>query len=104
VKTVLVRYRTAPAEADANEAAVRRVFDELRARGPDEIRYATFRLADGVTFVHLATHESSGDSPLTALPAFQAFVGQLKGRCVEPPVVTELSPVDSYRWFPALSS
>jgi quinol monooxygenase YgiN len=94
MKTVMVRYKTSPAQADTNEALVHAVFDELRARAPGGLRYATYRLADGVTFVHIATHDN--DNPLTALPAFKAFQAQLKDRCVEPPVVTELSPVDSY--------
>jgi quinol monooxygenase YgiN len=95
MKTVMVRYKTSsPAQADANAALVRAVFDELRAGMPGGLRYASYRLADGVTFVHIATHEAS--NPLTALPAFKAFQAQLKDRCVELPVVTELSPVDSY--------
>jgi hypothetical protein len=95
MKTVMVRYKTSSAaQADANEALVHAVFDELRARAPGGFRYATYRLADGVTFVHIATHEA--DNPLTALPAFKAFQAQLKDRCVELPVVMELSPVDCY--------
>ena len=40
--------------------------------------------------------EADGSNALTSLPAFKAFQKQLEGRCVEPPVVTELPPVDSY--------
>jgi hypothetical protein len=96
MKTIMVRYKTAEAYADANAALVRAVFDELRARAPTGLRYASYRLADGVTFVHLATHDT--DNPLTALPAFKAFQKELKDRCAEPPVVTELNEVDSYGW------
>jgi quinol monooxygenase YgiN len=94
MKTIMVRYKTSQDQADANAALVHAVFDELRARKPGSFRYATYRLADGVTFLHIATHEE--DNPLTALPAFKAFQAQLKDRCIEPPVLTELSPVDSY--------
>lgn len=96
MRTVMVRYKTAEAHAEANATLVRSVFNELRARAPKGIRYATYRLPDGVTFVHIATLESAEDNPLTTLPAFKAFQKDLKERCVEPPVVTELSPVDSY--------
>ncbi len=95
MKTIMVRYKTSSAaQADANEALVRAVFEELRARAPGGLRYASYRLADGLTFVHVATHEA--DNPLTGLPSFKAFQAQLKDRCAELPVVTELSPVDSY--------
>jgi hypothetical protein len=75
---------------------VRAVFDELRSRAPAGLRYASYRLADGVTFLHLATLESPDENPLVALPAFKTFQKHLKDRCVEAPVVTELSPVGSY--------
>jgi len=94
----MVRYKTAEAQASVNAALVRAVFDELRARSPKGFRYATFRLADGVSFVHVATME--GENPLATLPAFQAFTADIKARCVEPPVVTELSVLDHYKWEP----
>jgi len=96
MRTVMVRYKTAAAHAAANAALVHAVFDELRGRTPAGLRYATYALADGVTFVHIATHDAPDANVLTELPAFKAFQSQLEERCVEPPVVTELSPVDSY--------
>lgn len=96
MKTILVRYKTSEAAADANEALVHAVFDELRIGGPDGIRYATYRLADRSTFVHIATLANPDRNPLLDLPSFKAFQKDLNDRCVEPPVVTELLPVDSY--------
>jgi len=95
MKTLMVRYKTLAEHAETNARLVHAVFDELRARKPDGIRYATFRLADGVTFIHVATHVHD-PSRLTSLPAFQAFQANIKQRCAEPPVVTELSVLDSY--------
>src|SRR4051812_18297962 len=95
-RTIMVRYTTSEATADTNAALVAAVFDELRARAPHGLRYASYRLPDGRTFVHIATVETPDANPLLALPAFKAFQAQLKDRCVEPPVVTELSPVGSY--------
>jgi hypothetical protein len=94
--TIMVRYKTSAETGDANATLVRAVFEELRARAPEGIRYASYRLADGVTFVHVATVADRDDNPLTALPAFKAFQAQLKDRCVEAPVVTEVSVVGSY--------
>ena len=92
----MVRYKTAEAHADANEALVRAVFDELHRTPPAGLRYASHRLADRVTFVHLATLENPSENPLVALASFKAFQKDLKERCVEPPVVTELSVIGSY--------
>lgn len=92
----MVRYKTSDATGETNAKLVRAVFEELRARAPGGIRYTSYRLADGVTFVHIASVETPDENPLTALPSFKAFQSQLKDRCVEPPVVTELSVVGSY--------
>ena len=96
MKTIMVRYKTSEATGDANATLVRAVFEELRTRAPGGIRYASYRLADGVTFVHVATVASRDDNPLTALSSFKAFQAQLKDRCVETPVVTEVSIVGAY--------
>lgn len=96
MKTIMVRYKTSEGHAETNVTLVHAVFDALRASAPAGFRYATYRLADGVTFIHLATIETAGTNPLAALPAFRVFQEELAGRCVEPPVVTELTAVDSY--------
>jgi hypothetical protein len=97
MKTILVRYKTASKErAEENAALIHAVFDQLRERGTAGVRYTTYRLADGVTFLHLATTENEKENPIPALPAFQAFQERIKERCVEPPVLTELLVVDAY--------
>ncbi|HEX4458186.1 MAG TPA: hypothetical protein VIA18_09450 [Polyangia bacterium] len=96
MKTIMVRYKTKPDSADDNESLVRAVFAQLKTNAPDGIRYATFRLEDGVSFMHIATVASTDDNPLVNLPAFKAFQRELKQRCVELPVITELSTIGSY--------
>jgi hypothetical protein len=54
----IVRYATTPEAADENARLVRDVYAELAQTQPDGLRYATFRLDDGVTFVHLAVLEA----------------------------------------------
>jgi hypothetical protein len=93
----MVRYTTTEAHAVTNEEMIRAVFADLHARMPKGIRYDSYRLGGGATFVHIATLDAPDDNPLTALPSFLAFQKQLKDRCVEPPVVSELFPVGSYR-------
>ena len=94
MRTVLVRYKTKQDQAEANAKLVRTVFDELAAGVPGGFHYVTLRLADGVTFVHLATME--GATPLQSLPAFQTFQADIRARCVEPPVLSEATVVGSY--------
>jgi len=96
---VMVRYRVRPDRVAENEQLVRAVYDELAASRPDGLQYATFKLPDGVTFIHLARH---GDpNPLSTTAAFQRFQEGIKERCDEPPVVTQVEMIGSYRLFDA---
>jgi hypothetical protein len=94
-KTVVVRYRTRPDAADENARLVEGVFTALAELDPGDFRYTTYRLADGVTFVHLARFETS-ENPLATLPAFAEFQRELAARCVEQPAPSEATVVGSY--------
>jgi len=101
VQNVVVRYRTKPGRADENQALVEAVFAELAAKEPEGLRYATFRLSDGVTFVHVASVDTAdGVNPLTKTGAFAAFTQAIGERCDEPPVALDATVVGSYRFFP----
>ncbi len=94
---VMVRYKVKPEQVARNEELVRAVYEELDRVEPDGLRYATFKLPDGVTFIHLADTDGAG-SPLTGLDAFKAFQAGVRERCDERPVVSELSEVGSFAW------
>ena len=97
MRRVMVRYRVKPDQVAANEALVRDVYEELARVKPDGFRYGTFKLEDGVSFVHLATQEGER-SPLADVAAFQRFQEHIRDRCDEPPVVTELDEIGSFRF------
>ena len=93
---VMVRYKVKPDRAEENTALVRAVYEELHRTAPTGLSYATFVLEDGVSFVHMATHDG-GDNPLAQVAAFQRFQEHVRDRCVEPPVVARMREVGSYR-------
>jgi quinol monooxygenase YgiN len=100
MKRVIVQYKVKADRAAENEAYVRKVFEELKQTTPDGIRYATFKQADGVSFVHIASIETEdGNSPLNESPAFKAFQAEIKDRCEEPPVAVDLQEIGSYRFM-----
>ena len=94
---VMVRYRVHPDRVAENEELVRDVYAELASTRPDGLRYATFRLPDGVTFVHVAEHDD--DNPLPRVAAFQRFQQGIRDRCDDPPEATQLEEIGSYRLF-----
>jgi hypothetical protein len=93
---VMVRYRVKAGREAENEALVQAVYAELDQIGPEGFRYATFRF-DERSFVHIAFTDGDARAPLPQLAAFQAFTRDIAERCDEPPVVSELSKVGSYR-------
>ncbi len=100
MKRVMVRYKLKPGKSDENEALVRDVFSELADSAPEDVRYATFKLEDGLSFVHIASIETEdGSNPLAETTAFKAFQAGIQDRCDEPPVAKAIEEVGSYRVF-----
>ena len=96
MRQVMVRYRVKAGREAENEALVRAVYEELAGVEPEGFRYATFRF-DERSSVHFALIEAEGPGPLPGLAAFQAFTRDIGERCDEPPVVSDLHEVGSYR-------
>lgn len=97
-ETVVVRYETRADAAVENQRLMEQVFRELNETAPQGLRYATFRLADEVSFVHVALIEGD-DSPLSRSAAFAEFQRGAGSRMVSPPVRAEATVVGSYRFF-----
>ncbi|MBT2299177.1 hypothetical protein J7E70_01745 [Variovorax paradoxus] len=96
----MVQYKVKSDRVAENESYVRAVYEALHQARPPGLHYATFKLADGVSFVHLVSHEAAdGANGLTALPAFKAFTAEIRERCETPPVTTELEEIGSYGFF-----
>ncbi|MDQ6721320.1 MAG: hypothetical protein M3003_11080 [Candidatus Dormibacteraeota bacterium] len=94
----LIRYKTKPESADENQRLVERVYEELAARDPGGVRYATLRLEDGVTFIHIfMTDSDDASSTLGGIAAFAEFQRELTQRCAEQPAAQAATIVGSYR-------
>jgi hypothetical protein len=100
----MVRYTVKSDRAAENERRVKAIYAQLASERPHGLRYATFKLEggepdDGVSFVHLVTHESDGDNPLPELAAFKAFIAQIEDRYEEPAVTVEIHEIGAYAFF-----
>ena len=96
----MVSYTLKPDRVAENERLARAVYEALREARPPGLHYATFRLDDGVSFVHIVSHEEAdGANALTSLPAFNAFSAGVKERCASPPVRVDLTEIGSYEFF-----
>lgn len=97
---VVVRYKVKPERAEENQHLIERVFAELAEAAPEGLQYASFRLEDGVSFVHVAAIETAdGSNPLGAIEAFTDFTRDIGERCDEPPAAQGAQLVGSYGLF-----
>jgi hypothetical protein len=100
MSSIMVRYKVKPERAEENEQLVRAVYEELERTVPEGLRYATLKLDDGVSFVHIAATDTvDGQNPLGAVQAFRAFQKDVTDRCDEPPEARELHEVGSFRFW-----
>lgn len=97
-RVFMVRYKVKPDQAANNVQLVRAVFEELQSVQPAGIRYSTFLLDDGVTFINLVVTETEdGLSPLGSLKAYRKIQQGKFDRFDEAPIVTELHEIGDYR-------
>ena len=100
MRRLMVRYKIKADRVAENERYVAAVFEELRRNQTPGLRYASFKLADGLSFVHIVSQESPDNTNrLIELPAFKAFASTIEERCDELPVTVDLAEVGSYRFF-----
>ncbi len=96
---VMVTYKVKDDKVEENESLVRAVYEELHHINNPEMHYATFKLDDGQTFVHIASFDSEGGrETLSNCNAFKEFQKDIKERCEVPPKPQKLSEVGSFNF------
>ncbi|WP_205354725.1 hypothetical protein [Embleya scabrispora] len=73
-----IRYRTKPEAAEENQRLIENVFAEPESTAPPGLRYSSFRLTDGVTFVHVVDGDGLAES--AAFREFQRNLGRDRAR------------------------
>ena len=100
MKRTMIRYKVKADRVAENERYIASVFEQLKREQPPGLRYATFKLEDGVSFMHIVSVETAdGSNPLVELAAFKAFSADVRDRCDEQPVFVALQEVGSYHVF-----
>jgi hypothetical protein len=100
MERVMVTYKVKSDRVEENETFVKAVYEELHQINDQDIHYATFKLDDGQTFVHIASFASADKQPvLTGTKAFKAFQESLGERCEVPPNPQKLTEVGSFNFI-----
>ena len=102
MKAVKVQYTVKAEYAETNKANISQVMADLQALANPGIKYSSFVLEDGKTFVHFGIYtDQEALDVVNNLPSFQAFREQLKASGPEaPPKGDNLTLVgSSYEFF-----
>jgi hypothetical protein len=91
-----VRYKVRPEHLAAHEALIRDVFQALAALQPAGFHYQAVKLADGLSFQHVAAIAEGVPHPLRELPAFRAFQEGIAQRCEIQPATEEVTELGFY--------
>ena len=93
----IIRYKLKSDRVAENEERIKAVFRQIHDKKPAGVRYAVYKLADGVSFVHLISYETeSAHQNFISLPAFQEFQAQARDRFEELPLVSGAEEIGSY--------
>lgn len=93
----MIRSKVRNESAAEAEAAVKTLFAALDEQRPQGIRYSSYRLSDGLTYVVLVEVRDGIDNPLTEMPEFRAFQENLRIWLAEPPTPEQVTVVGDYR-------
>jgi L-rhamnose mutarotase len=97
MKKVIVRYKVKPDSAEENKRLIKNVFAELNKIKPAGIKYASYVMADKVSFVHIASIDTEdGSNPLSQIQAFKDFTKDIKERCEEPPFSSDVEEIGNF--------
>jgi len=101
MKIVRVQYTTTPEYASRNKENIRQVVNELRELNHPGIKYGTYMMPDGKTFMHFDQFENEeAHSVLTELESFKKFSDELLASNLEAdPKLELLSLVSSSENF-----
>lgn len=93
----IIRYKLKADRVAGNERLINAVFGQLREKKLAGVKYTVYKLADGVSFVHIISYSTEeAHKAFTNMPAFQAFQAQAKDRFEEAPVTIESEEIGAY--------
>lgn len=102
MKVIRVQYTVKKDYVATNQNNIQQVMSDLRKLNNPSIKYSSFLLEDGKTFMHFAIYPDEATSQIVpSLPSFQKFRSELKASQPEvPPKAENLSLVASaYDFF-----
>jgi quinol monooxygenase YgiN len=99
MSVTMIRAKVKPENIADIEASVKAMFAAIEQAKPQGIRYSSYRLPDGTSYLILLELDEGIDNPLPGMPAFRSFQENLKGWLAEPPATEPLTTLGAYTSF-----
>ena len=99
MNVMMIRAKLKAESVSDIDAAAEKMFSAIDAAQPEGVKYASVRLADGVSAVAFLALEDPADNQLQAIPEFREFQSQLPEWLAEPPIVEPITVIGSYEMF-----
>ncbi|MFF2999626.1 hypothetical protein ACFVTC_34555 [Streptomyces sp. NPDC057950] len=93
---LMVRATVKPECVDELEAALRKMFTAIEGARPKGVRYASYRLPDGVTYLAELEIADGIENPLPGIREFREFQAALGDWLAAPPVAERLEVRGAY--------
>jgi hypothetical protein len=97
--TMLFRANVRDEHAADVDTAVRKLFAAIDQAAPEGVRYTSYRLADGGSYVIVLELLDESANPLQGITEFREFQDNLKGWLAAPAIPERLIAVGEYRSF-----
>jgi hypothetical protein len=94
----IVRFTTGETDVPEVEAAVAEMVAAIHRAQPPGTRFASWKLADGVTFLNVLELADGVENPLPAIAECRAFQQRLPRWVAQPPRPQPVTVVGSYGW------
>lgn len=75
MNVIMIRPKVKPESVHEIEAAIEKTFAAIEQAKPEGVRYASSKLADGVTFMVLLALDEGIENPLLAVPEVRRTSG-----------------------------
>lgn len=97
MSVLLLRSKVKADKAAEAEAGIKKMFAALEEARPQGVRYSSYRLPDGLSFVVLLDIDEGLENPLLAVPEFAEFQKTLATWLEAPAAVEQLTVAGEYR-------
>jgi hypothetical protein len=96
-KNIVVSYTIRPEAQAEHVRLIEGVFRQLQAEKPADVDYQVMCLEDGVSFVHVSSHDTEdGENPLPRLAAFREFGQDIGSRVATAPKPAPATAIGVY--------